>query len=913
MESDRIVRFTSGIFQPAVLLHTGVNTSTQEGNTNLQQHSAQLLDLKSIPAKVNHEIGSQHRHQTNFPYSILRSNNDDSTSLRHRRGQGGNMVSSIINPPTFQTQNTARRRNTSQDNNTRSSSNHHHSNTTGSNSNSISTSSNSSSSSILRIISNNNINSNNLLTTKEILDEQNSSTTWRVFTTRGLISILINFMTWPYLLYKFWKYTTQDDTGNISNTSNRPKLSEHAGNTNENDISSVNPTDVTEIKESPIPGTSNKSKKKIKNSVVTNNSSKKKMSVGQLPSSKIAQSSSQQLDDETSSTTTDASNDVDPDVANTSVSGKISEIEDYSYEFLPGLLSSTPSGNKKGKKKRPQPQAVNNIAPTTEKPDQSKKNSSKGNNKKELNNSNTTGNKSSQQNMSSESNSTIKEANKKSQKMEEGTKQGSSYIGGGTVKSNKQQAKVRPNETSQYQENKAGIISNNPNAYVRALSRNSDTSSGGDSTPPPPNSNPTTPPITSQASTSFGISTNGSLSSPGIFSVSDHPIPPNNQPLAGQKQKKITPVGKILPEIKKPENKGAQYGPVGAKPSMPISPLMATNAGAVMPNKRSSTPWNMDLGANSCNNSHFGTPGKPLVHRQNSSPSHNGGNSGLAYINQAHPMTSIAPSMPPPGFFNNHSSLLPHQQKSHLSSALSIDSATISPTRRVEPTQICNIDSSLGGGLTNHNSAVWGNADRNGQQENPESSWMIGLQEERRKRTQEYLKKNGTDWPGFGSGPTSGIGFTIDDLWDDPASAAGERQQPSGGGLNTFNLSSFNNTPQHPTNTSSAATPGVPTSSWNTFNEVWPSSPADPYWTPTSDASTGRSGTFGALSAGSADTGGLGNPNLNLNPTLSSIWNTPATTANDDMQKLKSPNDFSQPPPSTSSWPMYQQQQKRNS
>jgi hypothetical protein len=179
------------------------------------------------------------------------------------------------------------------------------------------------------------------------------------------------------------------------------------------------------------------------------------------------------------------------------------------------------------------------------------------------------------------------------------------------------------------------------------------------------------------------------------------------------------------------------------------------------------------------------------------------------------------------------------------------------------------------------------------------------------KRTQEHLKKNGTDWPGFGSGPTSGIGFTIDDLWDDPAAAARERQEPSSGGLNTFNLSPFNSNPQNQiSTTSSAGTPGVSTPSWNTFNEVWPSSPADPHWTHTSDASAVRTGTFGSLSTGSTDTG-LGSSNLNLNPTLSSIWNTPTTTTNDDMQKLKSPNDFSQPPPSTSSWPMYQQQQKR--
>jgi len=35
-----------------------------------------------------------------------------------------------------------------------------------------------------------------------------------------------------------------------------------------------------------------------------------------------------------------------------------------------------------------------------------------------------------------------------------------------------------------------------------------------------------------------------------------------------QQQKKVTPVGKILPAIKPPENLGAQFGPVGAKPPM---------------------------------------------------------------------------------------------------------------------------------------------------------------------------------------------------------------------------------------------------------------------------------------------------------------------------------------------------------
>ena len=43
-----------------------------------------------------------------------------------------------------------------------------------------------------------------------------------------------------------------------------------------------------------------------------------------------------------------------------------------------------------------------------------------------------------------------------------------------------------------------------------------------------------------------------------------------------QQQKKVTPVGKILPAIKPPENHGAQFGPVGAKP--PMKPVW-NNAG----------------------------------------------------------------------------------------------------------------------------------------------------------------------------------------------------------------------------------------------------------------------------------------------------------------------------------------------
>ena len=44
---------------------------------------------------------------------------------------------------------------------------------------------------------------------------------------------------------------------------------------------------------------------------------------------------------------------------------------------------------------------------------------------------------------------------------------------------------------------------------------------------------------------------------------------PSNIQIVEQQPKKVKQVGKILPEIKKPENHGAQFGPVGAKPLKP--------------------------------------------------------------------------------------------------------------------------------------------------------------------------------------------------------------------------------------------------------------------------------------------------------------------------------------------------------
>ena len=900
MESDRIVRFTSGIFQPTVLLQTDVSTTGQDGHTHLTHHRTELLDLRSIEAKVSHEIGKR-----NLSANLISNNSDGSASIRQRKGQGGHSIATISsciggggNASSY-TPNMARKRNTSQDNQrSNSQQQQHHTNVNGHTSSIMGGNSSFLNSSAPAPMINSS--SSHISAQKEVIREQNVST-WKAFTSQGIFSIIVKVMTWPYQLYKFWNIIMQkDDLKDTDNDEKLPDDPEESGNVNDSN------SDLHENKDSPIPGrngSSNKTSKKKAKGNSLSNGSKKKMCIGSLPSTKPMQTGTQALDDvETSSTTTDASNDVDIDIGmNTSFSGKTSEIEDLSYDFLPGLSSPNTSNKRANKKKK-------NLQPTPDKSvEQSKRNAKL--NKRD------TAPKQSAANVTSDSivNTNINKDNKRPAKLEEN---GKPIPLNASVKPCKQQAKVKPNEALlvQNHENvKAGIPSNQ---NARVAYRNSDASSGGDSTPPP--AMPSTPSTPS----SFGISTNGPSQSSGIFSSLDPPLQSNNHVL-GQKTKKIPPpVGKILPEIKKPENKGAQYGPIGAKPQLPMPPLLASTVGG-MSNKRSSTPWNTDM---HCNSNIFDNAGKAMVHRQNSSPVHGATNHGMVFNNQPNPLTPASSPMPPPGFTTSRASDGMQTQKTHLSNSLSIGSA--SPSRRVLP--IPNINSNLGLG---NNRGEWNNGlgmenSNTLQHENTSSSWMIALQEERRRKTEEYLRRKGGDWPGFGAGPTTGQGFTIDDLWDNP-SVASRAENQSLNRLNTFGLSSFENQSlQH--NVPSGEPPTTP-SSWNTFNEVWPSSPVDPYWSTSSNASARQASPFSDL-GGNSDSRGthmtaITTPSsseasemarMMNNPTLSSIWSTPSTSTTDGQQNVASPkNDFSEPPPTsgsipTSSWPMYQQQ-NRNS
>merc|ERR1712150_213778 len=145
-------------------------------------------------------------------------------TIRQRKGQGGNPISSISssigisgNASSYMLPNTVRKRNTSQE--------HHRS-------------------------------SSHISVQKEVIREQNAST-WKIFTTRGLITMVINVMTWPYLLYKFWSSSTAQNI-EITNAEENQKFSD-----DQEDRATVNDSnrDLHENKESHILGLSGTSTK----------------------------------------------------------------------------------------------------------------------------------------------------------------------------------------------------------------------------------------------------------------------------------------------------------------------------------------------------------------------------------------------------------------------------------------------------------------------------------------------------------------------------------------------------------------------------------------------------------------------------------------------------------------------------
>ena len=223
--------------------------------------------------------------------------------------------------------------------------------------------------------------------------------------------------------------------------------------------------------------------------------------------------------------------------------------------------------------------------------------------------------------------------------------------------------------------------------------------SSRESTPPPTAASAASPsPILQAAAAS---------SEQSFISATSSPVPAVNHQLVSSKSKKVSnvPVGKILPEVKKPENK---FGAVGTKPLV------------VPPTVSKPCFWNEDaFGAPRMDPRFADLPPAPAMRKEED-------------FRQAPPV--------PPTF-----------------SPRSLACQQRSPTR-----------GAIGGRMGDEN-GLNGFMDHQAGGYQQEESLMKSLQKERRQRTEEYLSKTSqqTDWPGFDNsiGNLGGSDF-IADLWD---------------------------------------------------------------------------------------------------------------------------------------------------
>ena len=236
-------------------------------------------------------------------------------------------------------------------------------------------------------------------------------------------------------------------------------------------------------------------------------------------------------------------------------------------------------------------------------------------------------------------------------------------------------------------------------------------------------------------------------------------------PLADpSKQKtKVTPVGKILPEIKKPENLGAQFGPIGAKPAT----LAAASA-------RKST-WS-------------DSPAEPRPVGTGNNSNNGGTGSGLGRSDSGFFQNSVSSDSLPPAPIPTPADLdfgLRYQQQ--------------------QQQRLLNIDE-IGGGLgltgglaETGNSRICRPASAANNGSPTHSTLMQTLQYERRQRTEEFFsQQHQPEWPGFGSQlPTTTPESFLENLWDPPQT---ESSVPLASGRSGL------------------------TSTWGNFNQIWPSS-----------------------------------------------------------------------------------------
>ena len=272
------------------------------------------------------------------------------------------------------------------------------------------------------------------------------------------------------------------------------------------------------------------------------------------------------------------------------------------------------------------------------------------------------------------------------------------------------------------------------------------------------------PEIVSTSPATPGLSTgNGSIF--GTSSIS--PSAPLSE--TSKLKTKVTPVGKILPEIKKPENLGAQFGPIGAKP-----PAMMSNSGSARKSTWSDSP---------------AEPRPPAMIGNGNSL--NRIDSGLFRNSPVDP-----PSIPTPTDIDFGLRYQQQQQHQQLQQQQQQQQAF---TAQQQQQRLLNIDD-IGGGLGISSGLIesGGRICRAGASANngspTHSSLMQALQYERRQRTEEFFSQHQPDWPGFG--PQLPTESYLENLWDTP-----------------------------PTDVTDPLTSGRSnlTSGWGSFSQIWPS------------------------------------------------------------------------------------------
>lgn len=235
-----------------------------------------------------------------------------------------------------------------------------------------------------------------------------------------------------------------------------------------------------------------------------------------------------------------------------------------------------------------------------------------------------------------------------------------------------------------------------------------------------------TPPLTPVATTSqppqISAPPPAAAPSSSIFSSSGFgsPLAPLSTSDSQKQRAKVTPVGKILPEIKKPENLGAQYGPIGAKPPNMIPVNEPAKKSAWMDGhsepKLAPSPRNDD--------SVFRTSSADSVAHLNDM------DYGARMVQQQHQ---------PNGMFSNQHRLLE------------------------DPSMGQNLPDPI---LGLRRAALPSVSPRH-------TSLMQTLQLERRQRTEEYFAQHPQhDWPGFGPQSVSMTDCYIDNLWDPPSESS---------------------------------------------------------------------------------------------------------------------------------------------